>query len=94
MFLAAEIQIRSVTTCKEHGDYSEQLLRHGFFACAPIKPSMAVDIDMLEYARTQQLTQSPNDSAFAVCLEGTLRGKGFRMKRKACIDFSDSHIPC
>jgi hypothetical protein len=54
-----------------------ELLLNGYFPSAPMRPSVAFDIRMLEFARELYLRSPPNRSAFAVTLESYLRGLGY-----------------
>jgi hypothetical protein len=53
------------------------LLLNGYFPSAPMRPSVAFDIRMLEFARELYLRSSPNRSAFAAALDSYLRGLGY-----------------
>ncbi|KII82728.1 hypothetical protein PLICRDRAFT_80582, partial [Plicaturopsis crispa FD-325 SS-3] len=56
-----------------------QLLRRGFFPCAPIAPSLAVDIRMLEFVKTLFVRMPPNATAWCDALESFLDGRGYKL---------------
>ncbi|KAJ7040146.1 hypothetical protein C8F04DRAFT_1254304 [Mycena alexandri] len=49
---------------------SVQLVQGGVFGCAPVAPSLAVDMRVLEFARNLFLHVAPNNTAFSATLEG------------------------
>ncbi|KAJ7204070.1 hypothetical protein GGX14DRAFT_368993 [Mycena pura] len=59
-----------------------QLMRAGAFGCAPIRPSLAVDLRVLEFARNLFLEVSPNYTAFSTTLERVLQGMGFQLEHQ------------
>ncbi|KAF7305328.1 hypothetical protein HMN09_00784600 [Mycena chlorophos] len=65
-------------TC-DCGSAAQQLLRLGAFPCAPLLPTLAVDLRVLEFAATLFLRVSPNNSAFSSTLETVLSGMGYRL---------------
>ncbi|KAF7964775.1 hypothetical protein HWV62_3126 [Athelia sp. TMB] len=68
---------RQVHSC--HCDpVSAQLVREGLFPCAPIAPTLAVDLKLLEFARLQFLTMVPNKSGWCEAMELFLRGMSFK----------------
>lgn len=56
---------------------ADELLANGYFPSAPLRPSVAFDIRVLEFARELYLRSSPNWSAFAAALDSYLRGLGY-----------------
>ncbi|KAJ3531227.1 hypothetical protein NMY22_g8250 [Coprinellus aureogranulatus] len=54
-----------------------QLLQSGYFPSAPLRPTVAFDVKMLEFARELYLRSSPNRSAWTAALESYLRGRGY-----------------
>ncbi|TEB31106.1 hypothetical protein FA13DRAFT_1709947 [Coprinellus micaceus] len=64
------------------------LLLNGYFPSAPLRPSVAFDIGMLEFARELYLRSSPNRSAFAAALDSYYPIPGVERTRrklaKAC----------
>ncbi|KAJ3529279.1 hypothetical protein NMY22_g9058 [Coprinellus aureogranulatus] len=55
----------------------KQLLQRGYFPSAPLRPTVAFDIKMLEFARELYLRSSPNRSAWTAALESFLLGRGY-----------------
>ncbi|KAJ7501610.1 hypothetical protein B0H11DRAFT_1713561 [Mycena galericulata] len=56
-----------------------QLMEMGAFPCAPLHPSLAVDLRVLEFSRNLFLQISPNNTAFTVALERVLESMGFQL---------------
>ncbi|KAJ7071743.1 hypothetical protein B0H15DRAFT_793346 [Mycena belliarum] len=59
-----------------------QLMQFGAFPCAPILPSLAVDLRVLEFARNLFLQVAPNNTAFSTTLERCLGGMGFQLQHQ------------
>ncbi|KAJ7612604.1 hypothetical protein FB45DRAFT_981861 [Roridomyces roridus] len=55
------------------------LLRAGLFPCSPVHPSLAVDINVLDFAMTLFVNMTPNNTAFSNTLEAFLRGRGYKL---------------
>ena len=55
-----------------------QLVMRGLFPCAPLHPSLAVSMDMLEFVAELFVQQAPNERAWAATLEIFLKRRGFR----------------
>ncbi|KAF8172859.1 hypothetical protein K438DRAFT_1611643, partial [Mycena galopus ATCC 62051] len=58
---------------------SVQLMRMGAFGCSPVKPSLAVDLRILEFTLSLFLQISPNNTAITVVLERILGNMGFQL---------------
>ncbi|KAJ7850425.1 hypothetical protein B0H14DRAFT_3137678 [Mycena olivaceomarginata] len=56
-----------------------QLMRLGAFGCAPMLPSLAMDLRVLEFAMNLFLQISPNNTAFSLMLERVLGNMGFQL---------------
>ncbi|KAJ7327954.1 hypothetical protein DFH08DRAFT_710067 [Mycena albidolilacea] len=56
-----------------------QLMQLGAFGCAPILPSLAVDVRVLEFAMNLFVQISPNNTAFTNTLERVLGNMGFQL---------------
>lgn len=54
-----------------------QLVMRGLFPCAPLHPSLAVSMDMLEFVAELFVQQAPNERAWAATLEIFLKRRGF-----------------
>ncbi|KAG1721054.1 hypothetical protein EDB19DRAFT_1898376 [Suillus lakei] len=59
-----------------------QLLKLGLFACAPIAPSLAVDLCVLELVRTLFVWITPNTTAWCEALEVFLTARGYKLSTK------------
>ncbi|KAJ7330265.1 hypothetical protein DFH08DRAFT_662238, partial [Mycena albidolilacea] len=60
----------------------EQLLTAGLFPCSPHRPSLAVDIGVLEFMRRLFMNLPPNNTAFCNTLEGFLASWGYKLTTK------------
>ncbi|KAG1812684.1 hypothetical protein EV424DRAFT_1473565 [Suillus variegatus] len=69
-----------------------QLLRHGLFPCAPLAPSLAVDLRVLEFVRLLFVRQSPNQTAWCDAVETFLDGMGYKLscKNNLCRRFGNA----
>ncbi|KAJ7773711.1 hypothetical protein DFH07DRAFT_952753 [Mycena maculata] len=59
-----------------------QLLRAGLFACSPLRPSLAVDLQVLDFAMRLFVDVPPNNTAFCNTLEGFLSSRGYKLMTK------------
>ncbi|KAF9231537.1 hypothetical protein BU15DRAFT_37958, partial [Melanogaster broomeanus] len=59
-----------------------QLMSMGLFACAPIAPSLAVDLRVLQFVKTLFVCQTPNATAWCEALEVFLAERGHTLKSK------------
>jgi hypothetical protein len=74
----------------------------GAFPCAPLSPSLAVDLRVLEFTRNLFLEIAPNTTAFSIALERCLSSLGFQLDHKVrrlrCLSMllfiSSSRTPC
>ena len=55
----------------------EQLVQCGLFPCTPLRPTLAIDIFMLEWATTLFLHMAPNVHAWTMATEIMLKHKGY-----------------
>lgn len=53
-----------------------RLVNQGLFPCAPLWPSLAVSIEMLEFVSILFVHQAPNERAWCAALEQYLDGCG------------------
>ncbi|KAJ6512444.1 hypothetical protein C8R45DRAFT_1152106 [Mycena sanguinolenta] len=58
------------------------LLRAGLFGCSPRHPSLAVDLQVLDFVMTLFLNVAPNNTAMANTLEGFLPKRGYKLATK------------
>ncbi|KAG2101584.1 uncharacterized protein F5147DRAFT_746952 [Suillus discolor] len=59
-----------------------QLLRRGLFPCAPLAPSLSVDLRILEFIRLLFVRQAPNQTAWCDAVETFLDGMGYKLSCK------------
>ncbi|KAJ7627710.1 hypothetical protein DFH06DRAFT_1338877 [Mycena polygramma] len=59
-----------------------QLIQLGTFGCAPILPSLAVDLRVLEFTMNLFLQISPNNTALTIALERALAAMGFQLEHQ------------
>lgn len=59
-----------------------QLLSHGLFPCAPLEPSLAVDLNVLDFAKELFVNAAPNTTAWCETLEGFLSSRRFKLKTR------------
>jgi len=71
-----EIEKLVLCTCK---DVALQLLGRGLFPCAPIQPTLAVDLQMLDFVRELFVNAAPNMTAWCATLEGFLSARKFKL---------------
>ncbi|KIJ32648.1 hypothetical protein M422DRAFT_107064, partial [Sphaerobolus stellatus SS14] len=45
------------------------LINHGLFACSPVQPSIAFDVNLLELISLTMMNLSPNVSGWALAME-------------------------
>ncbi|KAF7305868.1 CxC2 domain-containing protein [Mycena chlorophos] len=76
MFYIAETTLR-ICSCKSR-TAPAQLLRVGLFPCSPCNPTLAVDIQLLDFVRHLYLRIAPNNTAFCRALESTLGDRGLK----------------
>ncbi|KAG2344778.1 hypothetical protein BDR05DRAFT_975323 [Suillus weaverae] len=69
-----------------------QLLRCGLFPCAPVAPSLAVDLRVLEFVPLLFIRQSPNHTAWCNAVEIFLDGMGYKLTlmHSLCRRFSNA----
>ena len=80
--------------CKEP---ALQLLECGLFPCAPSEPTLAVDLNVLDFARELFVNAAPNTTAWCDTLEGFLGSRKYKLKTRVCfylevdslMDFTD-----
>ncbi|KAJ7219844.1 hypothetical protein C8J57DRAFT_1095127 [Mycena rebaudengoi] len=59
-----------------------QLMQFGVFACAPLRPTLAVDLRVLEFAMDLFVHVAPNNTAWCSALEGFLAKRGYQLTHK------------
>jgi hypothetical protein len=63
------------------------LVSRGFFPCAPIAPTLAVDIRILQLVKELFVRLAPNISGWCDAFEALLDGMGYRVSAKAIFYF-------
>lgn len=63
---------------------ADQLLAAGLFPCAPLRPSVAVEVRVLDFVRRLFLRIAPNNTAWTEAYEEFLDSLGFRLKNEVC----------
>ncbi|KAF4602848.1 hypothetical protein EYR40_006066 [Pleurotus pulmonarius] len=61
---------------------ARQLVETGMFPCAPVQPTLAVDIRVLEFVSQLFLHLPPNNTAWCAALESFLRYQGYTLAGK------------
>ena len=64
-----------------------QLLLRGLFPCAPSEPSLAVDLNVLDFACELFVNAAPNTTTWCETLEGFLSACNFKLKTQVCFSF-------
>ncbi|THU94400.1 hypothetical protein K435DRAFT_820010 [Dendrothele bispora CBS 962.96] len=59
---------------------AQQLLRSGLFPCAPVYPTMAVDLRMLDFVTRLFLRVAPNHTAWCATVADYLRCQGYKLQ--------------
>jgi hypothetical protein len=75
-----EIHTMKLRICECTPNVATQLIDQGLFPCAPIRPSLAVNIEMLEFVAQLFLNLPPNNTAWCSALEDFLLDRKFRLK--------------
>ncbi|KAJ7116162.1 hypothetical protein C8R43DRAFT_1091280 [Mycena crocata] len=58
---------------------AEQLMQVAAFPCSPLKPTLAVDLRVLEFTMNLFLQVAPNNTAFSLALERVLANMGYQL---------------
>jgi hypothetical protein len=59
-------------------------MKLGFFACAPLRPTLAVDINLLQFVSFGFLNMAPNVTGWAKTIEEFLRVRGYVFQGAVC----------
>ncbi|KAJ6540025.1 hypothetical protein DFH09DRAFT_1090032 [Mycena vulgaris] len=59
-----------------------QLLKAGLFPCSPQHPSLAVDLQVLDFVTRLFLNLPPSNTVFCNTLEGFLASRGYKLRTK------------
>ncbi len=79
-----EIEKLVLCTCTEP---TLQLLSRGLFPCAPSLPTLAVDLNMLDFVHELFVNSAPNITAWCETLEGFLNDRQFKLSTRVCAVF-------
>ncbi|KIJ59334.1 hypothetical protein HYDPIDRAFT_100869, partial [Hydnomerulius pinastri MD-312] len=71
-----------------------QLLSMGLFACAPVTPSLAVDLQVLNLVRALFVHMSPNTTTWCEALEAFLSEQGYQLNTKVSCHCTLCSGPC
>ncbi|KAJ6526360.1 hypothetical protein B0H19DRAFT_1275721 [Mycena capillaripes] len=71
-----------------------QLMEIGVFGCAPVMPTLAVDLRVLEFTMNLFLQISPNNTAFTITLECVLVNMGFQLNHQNSLRRGSSSSSC
>jgi hypothetical protein len=64
---------------------AHQLVSRGFFPCAPIAPTLAVDIRVLQLVKELFVRLAPNVTGWCDAFEALLDGMGYRVSAKVSV---------
>lgn len=70
---------------------AQQLLQRGAFACAPVRPGLAVDVRLLEFTMKLFVRIAPNKSAMVGALQQHLEALGFKLPSDVSPNMSGFH---
>ncbi|KAF7343580.1 hypothetical protein MSAN_01978500 [Mycena sanguinolenta] len=59
-----------------------QLLQRGYFACAPLEPTLAIELRLLKFIRRLFLNIAPNNTVLANTLETFLDSMGYKLENR------------
>lgn len=76
--LHSELQVIEIDTC-ECSPAALQLLSQGLFPCAPIVPTLAVSLKMLEFVRELFVRMPPNTTSWCDTLEAFLGKRSYKL---------------
>lgn len=80
--LCLEIDKVVICTCTEP---ALQLMSRGLFPCAPSFPTLAVDLQMLDFVQELFVNAAPNLTAWCNTLESFLNSRKFKLTTRVCV---------
>jgi hypothetical protein len=86
-----ELQVIRISAC-QCSPAALQLMARGLFPCAPIAPTLAVDIKMLEFVRELFLRMPPNTTSWCETLEAFLGKRSYKLTTRVCFVLPDNVI--
>lgn len=69
---------------------AEQLVCIGLFPCAPLAPSLAIDIGLLQFTQALFVRLPPNTTSFCETLEYFLECRGYKLTTRVSYFFLPS----
>lgn len=72
------LQVVDLKLCK-CSPSAQQLVNMGLFPCAPLSPSLAVDISLLQFTQALFVRLPPNTTSFCDTLEYFLECRGYKL---------------
>lgn len=69
-----------------------QLLARGLFPCAPIAPTLAVDLKMLDFVRELFVRMPPNITSWSEAVEAFLGKRGYKLTTWVCQSVSSYEL--
>ena len=81
--LCVELEVREITPCNCM-PAAVQLLSYGLFPCAPDRPSLAVDLNMLQLVQELFVRSPPNHTAWCDTLEVFLDARHYKLQTRVC----------
>jgi hypothetical protein len=57
----------------------------GLFPCAPTAPSLAVDLQLLQFVRDLFVRMPPNNTALTETIEAFLDGRGYKLTTRVSL---------
>jgi hypothetical protein len=82
--------ISILTCCRRPA--ANQLIARGLFPCAPYRPSLAVSLEMLEFAAELFARMAPNNRAFAAAAEAVLAANGFTFQSEDSLQHRSANV--
>lgn len=76
--LNTEIKTLTICTCSP----AQLLLSRGLFPCAPLEPSLAVDINMLDFVNHLFVRTAPNVTAWSDTVETFLLNRNYTLQAR------------
>ena len=78
-----ELEVREITPC-DCMPAALRLILHGLFPCAPNRPSLAVDVNMLQFVQELFVRSPPNQTAWCDTLEAFLDTRHYKLQTRVC----------
>ena len=73
-----ELQMIEIRAC-QCSPAAQQLLSRGLFPCAPIAPTLAVDLKMLDFVQELFVRMPPNTTSWCEAIEAFLGKRGYKL---------------